>query len=62
MNAIPSDPPDDPKDHFCKEACKRLGAGEADQMDVDDLKEVVRWLNEEIYYRTHPYIPPSDPF
>lgn len=52
----------DPRDHFVQQACLRIGAGEVGQMDVDDLNEVVRWLNEEIYYRTHQYIPPADPF
>lgn len=59
---VPDGPAVDPRDHFVQQACLRIGAGEVGQMDVDDLKEVVRWLNEEIYCRVHPYIPPADPF
>lgn len=52
----------DPRDYFVSQACGRIARGETRQMDVDDLREVVRWLNEEIHARTHPYIPETDPF
>ena len=52
----------DPRDYFVSHACGRIERGEAQQMDVDDLREVVRWLNEEIHARTHPYIPEPKPF
>lgn len=52
----------DPRDHFVQQTCGRIARGEVNQVDVDDLNELVRWLNEEIYYRVNPYIPPADPF
>lgn len=54
--------PDDPQDHFCKSVCGRLAGGLIEETPVDDLQEVVRWLNEAIYYRINPYVPPADPF
>lgn len=61
MNAQMDGPPDDPQDHYCKRVCGRLAGGLIRDTKTSDIEEVVRWLNDELYYR-QTTIPEASPF